>query len=530
MSAIKIPRAESPEAVGVSSGCIKEFIDDLKANNIEMHSLMVIRDGKVAVECYNHPFSANRPHSCYSVSKSVTSTAIGFAVSEGLISLDTLVVDIFPEYRENKKDSYLNQLNIRHLVSMCSGKNVDILKDKGKIDWLDDFMKSPWYAKPGTDFRYVNENIYVLSAIIHKVTGMCIRDYLQPRLFEPLGIDYPFWETDRNGIEAGGWGIYLKTEDIAKIMLCYLQDGKFEGRQVIPEEWTRTATVKHVDNNLGTAPDSSAGYGYCFWMCNLNTPSYRCEGLFGQFGIVFKEYNAVVAFTGAEAITQRVLDSMWKFFPAAFDNAGKEGYVVENLSEELSKLCLEKPLYNSRSILEKRLDGRRIKMRKKLLLNIAGFPMSVLPLAVTYMTTDKAGNIDNIVFNFGDDECSFTWTEGDEKNTVACGMDGKYREGVMRLGGIDYRVLASACWRPRNTLILDIRPIETIAKRRLAFTFDGNKVKMKPSSTPEVVNITKFIKDGAKDILPNEFLVKLAQIVIDYLPVIVEPVHKGKIK
>lgn len=219
MSAIKIPRAESPEAVGVSSGCIKEFIDDLKANNIEMHSLMVIRDGKVAVECYNHPFSANRPHSCYSVSKSVTSTAIGFAVSEGLISLDTLVVDIFPEYRENKKDSYLNQLNIRHLVSMCSGKNVDILKDKGKIDWLDNFMKSPWYAKPGTDFRYVNENIYVLSAIIHKVTGMCIRDYLQPRLFEPLGIDYPFWETDRNGIEAGGWGIYLKTEDIAKIML-----------------------------------------------------------------------------------------------------------------------------------------------------------------------------------------------------------------------------------------------------------------------------------------------------------------------
>jgi len=529
MSNVIIPRAESPEAVGVSSKCILDLIEDFKNSDIEMHSLMVIRHGKVAAECYNYPFSAERPHACYSISKSITSTAIGFAVSEGILSLDTRLIDIFPEYKE-KADENLKQLTIEHLVSMRSGKNTDILKNKAKIDWIDDYMKSPWYAKPGTDFRYVNENIYMLSASLHRLTGMNMRDFLRPRLFEPLGIDYPFWETDQNGIEAGGWGIYLKTEDIAKIMLCYAQGGRFEGKQIIPEEWTKVATMKHADNSLGTSKDASSGYGYCFWICGTDTPAYRCEGMFSQFGIVFKDYDAVLVFTGAEPMTQKTLDCIWRHFPAAFDNAGKEGFVAENFSEAISNLVLDRPSAGDRSGMEKRLEGKVIKMRKKLLLNLVGYPMSVLPLAVTYMTTDKAGNIDNIIFNFGDDVCQFSWSEGDERNKIPCGMDGKYREGLMCLGGIKYKVLAAAKWKSDNELILDIRPVETIAKRRLFFTFkDKNKVVMTPASTPDVKNITNFIKDGAKDIFSNKFVVMLAQKIIDYLPAIVEPVHKGKV-
>ncbi len=222
MATKSIPRAKTPQSVGVSAKVVNEFFKNAQEKNLEYHSFMVIRNGKVAVEWYNEPFDKDTAHSVYSVSKSFTSTAIGFAVSEGLISLDDKVIDFFPEITPKKADPRFETLTVHNLLRMSSGKQPSFLSDKGKIDWIEDFINSPWVFEPGEKFLYINENIFMLSAIINKVTGMSMREYLRPRLFEPLGIDYPFWETNKDGIEAGGWGLYIKTEDLAKFILCYL--------------------------------------------------------------------------------------------------------------------------------------------------------------------------------------------------------------------------------------------------------------------------------------------------------------------
>ncbi|MBQ5883504.1 MAG: serine hydrolase, partial [Clostridia bacterium] len=194
-----LERVKSPEEVGVSSKEIVEFLNDMKENKLEFHSFMILRDGKVACELYRAPFNNETPHSAYSISKTVTAIAAGFAIEEGLFSLDTRIVDIFPEYIPEKVDGRIFKITVRNLLTMTAGISPNLLLDKGKTDWLKEFFKSSFYGEPGT-FRYVNENIFVLSAMICKLSGETLREYLLPRLFLPLGIDFPEWETNGDGI------------------------------------------------------------------------------------------------------------------------------------------------------------------------------------------------------------------------------------------------------------------------------------------------------------------------------------------
>ena len=264
----ELPRAASPEEVGVSSALTEQFLHYIKEQNLEFHSFMVIRHGKIAVEWYNEPYTADTSHSMYSVSKTFSATAIGFAVSEGLLSLDDKVLDFFPEYTPKSDSPYFDKLTVRSLITMTSGKQTNTLEEKGKIDWIEDFINSPWVFEPGTQYLYVNENIYMLCAIIHRVAKTSVVDYLMPRLFEPLGIERPFWETDQNGIEAGGWGLYIKTMDLAKVMTCYLHEGKYKNKQILPKEWVKEATVNQIGDIKMPSKDKDccAGYGYCIWM------------------------------------------------------------------------------------------------------------------------------------------------------------------------------------------------------------------------------------------------------------------------
>lgn len=520
MASKSIPRAKTPQSVGVSAEIVNDFFKNAKHKNLEYHSLMVIRNGKVAVEWYNEPFDKDTNHSVYSVSKSFTSTAIGFAVSEGLVSLDDKLLDFFPEHTPKKPDPRFDKLTIHNLLRMSSGKKASILSDKGKVDWIDDYINSPWVFEPGEKFLYVNENIYMLSAIINKVTGMTMREYLRPRLFEPLGIDYPFWETDKNGIEAGGWGLYLKTEDLAKFILCYLKDGKYKGEQVIPKEWVHLATSKQIDNEYhrpGT--DSSCGYGYCFWRDRLG--GFRADGMFSQFGIAFPEYNAVVVVTSSISDEQDGLDGVFEFFPKAFVEAD------DNTELELASATA--PALSEHPKKEQEINDRYIKFRKKLILNLMGFPVSVLPLAITYMMTDKAGNIDMVKFDFNGEECTFRWSEGKEHNQIPLGMDGHYRYSTMTLGGIDFKVCANATWIDDNTLLVSIRPIQTVGKRNMLFSFRPNdKVVMTPSSTPYVGDILASLNGFFDQAIANKALRSLFKKFLQGILPFVEPKHYGK--
>ncbi len=530
-----LPRAACPEEAGVSTAELTAFVRDLEESGIANHSFMILRHGVVAAEAFVPPFAPEIPHALYSFSKSVSATAVGFAIDEGLISLDTLVKDVFPEYKQRRPDENYQRLTVRHLMTMTSGREPSLIADKAKIDWIQNFIDAPVKSMPGEQFRYTNENIYMLCAIVSRVSGMSVVDYLTPRLFEPLHIDRPFWETDQKGIEAGGWGLYLKTEDMAKFILCYLNKGVYNGRQVIPQWFAEDAVKPLVDNRNNEAEqnDSSNGYGYCFWHNYHVENCSRADGMFSQFGILMPDYDAALILTDGHPDEQYVRDCIWRHFPKAFQNV-REAPSPEEAEEYRALIASRRipPLpRRQHSPLEKALSGRRMRFNKTVLLNAFGYPMSMLPLPVTYMTTDKAGNIDNVSLLFDGDVCRILWSEGDEMNCVPCGMDGRYHRGKMRLGGIDYVTLASAAWKNEVQLEMEIRPIETVASRKLLFTFNMEKgvVSIRPGSTPDIMELARSLAPAMDSLVTNGTVNRALKKALSHAGEIIEPTLIGRI-
>ncbi len=524
---VRLPRADYPEQVGISSKTIHELIEDFRAHNVEVHSIMILRDGKVAYETWAAPYSADYPHMMYSVSKSFTSTAVGFAIDEGLMTLETRLIDIFPEYRPKAKDENLEKLNVHHLLSMQSGKNVSVFSDKAKNHWIKDYFDSAWKFSPGDGhWQYISENQYMLCAMLTRITGMSVVEYLTPRLFEPLGIDVPFWEHDVDGIEAGGWGLYLKTEDLAKFMYCYQQHGMFNGKQVIPEKWTYLAQKQQANNSPFTnVIDSQCGYGYCFWRCG-GINGYRADGMFSQFGIISNDDDIIYVMTAGEINEQKTRDCIWRHFDKLIIE--NDGEPTPEVKPELGALPddLEAREHSS---FEKQLKGKTISMQINPILNAAGFPFSMLPIPIVYMSGDRAGNVDNIVFRFDGDTCTMTWDEGDEHNTILCGMDGKARTSPITLAGMNFTAFSTAAWIDESTIEVHMRPVGGICMRKIKLSFNGHIVTLRPSSQMPISAMAESLALDVDSFFPP-ILHKFGLVAFDQLPGIIDAPILGRIK
>lgn len=314
----QLPRA-TPESQGVSSEVIREYILTADREVNSMHSFMLVRHGKVIAEAWWAPESADKPHILWSLSKSFTSTAVGLAIAEGKLSIDDPVLKFFPEDAPEKASANLRSMRVRDLLTMNAGHQ-DELNWREQTDWAKAFLAHPVPHKPGTHFRYNTPATYMLSAIVQKVTGQTVLDYLTPRLFEPLGIEKPVWENSPQGISIGGYGLYLRTEDIAKFGQLYLQKGNWNGKQLIPESWISMATSKQVSNGSNPDSDWDQGYGFQFWRCRHG--AFRGDGKDGQFCIVLPEQDAVVAITAHTGNMQAELNVVWdKLLPAFHDKA-----------------------------------------------------------------------------------------------------------------------------------------------------------------------------------------------------------------
>lgn len=321
-----IPRS-TPEAEGVSSAAIQTFIESYKKEKHELHSVMIIRHGKVISEAWWSPYAPELKHSMYSVSKSWTSTAVGFAVSENKLKVTDKVLSFFPEYAELASQDFLKDLTVKDLLTMSVGHKTEPLRSVIVMqpDWVLGFLKTPISYVPGTHFLYNTLATYMLSAIVQKVTGQSLINYLEPRLFKPLGISGVDWEYDSKGINTGGWGIRVKTEDMAKLGLTYLNGGKYNGKQIISNAWVKEATQKHIDQNPEASQakkDSSdwlQGYGYQFWRCRNG--AFRADGAYGQYIVMMPEQDAVVVITSESMDLQDDLNVIWQHLLPAF---GKE--------------------------------------------------------------------------------------------------------------------------------------------------------------------------------------------------------------
>lgn len=292
----------SPEEAGVSSAGILRFLDEWEKvrKTIQLHSLIVLRHGKIVWKMNVAPYSDRTVHTMYSLSKSFTSAAAGFAVSEGLLRWDDSVVDILPEEVPEGREDVLRPITLEALLCMGSGldKASDSPSPDPAVTWARHVLSHEVQYPVMTHFSYNSFGTYLVSCMIQKVTGQTVRDYLIPRLFAPLGIETPEWDQSPEGISCGGFGLHLATESIARFGQCLLQRGKWQGKQVLPEGWVELATREHIANYEGHPQEGNEwgqGYGFQFWRCIGGR--YRGDGAMGQGCFVDERQDMVIAVT-----------------------------------------------------------------------------------------------------------------------------------------------------------------------------------------------------------------------------------------
>ena len=317
--AAELPRS-APEAQGVSSVDLLAFVEALDAAGDAavadgLHSVMVVRHGHVVADGWWAPYKPELRHQLYSLSKSFTSTAVGIAAAEGKLRIDDPVLEFFPTEAPADPSAHLKAMRVRDLLRMATGHHGEPPHLRSE-PWVRQFLAHPVPFKPGTHFLYNTPATFMQSAIVQKATGEKLIDYLGPRLFAPLGIEGATWEESPEGMSVGGFGLSVRTGDIATFGQMLLQRGTWEGRQIVPVAWVEEATSRQVANGSNPDSDWDQGYGYQFWRCRHG--AFRGDGAFGQSCIVLPEEDAVVAITSGTRDMQRVLDIVWKKLLPAF--------------------------------------------------------------------------------------------------------------------------------------------------------------------------------------------------------------------
>jgi CubicO group peptidase (beta-lactamase class C family) len=311
-NAEQLPRS-TPESEGVSSSGIIDFLNAVDtATRVELHSFMLIRHGKVIAEGWWEPYGPDYKHLLYSASKTFTATGIGLAISENLLKLSDKVVSFFPYSLPDSISDFMKELTVKHLLTMSVGQDPEPRSMGNNGDWIQTFLSTEPIYEPGTVFKYNNMATFMLSAIVQQVTGQTLFDYLQPRIFQPLGIRGIDWDLNPQGINLGMIGLRLRTEDLAKFGQLLMQNGLWNKKQLIPESWVKEATSMKIESNdpSNKLPKDLNDWvqGYCYQMWRGRNNSVRLDGMAGQFVILFPDMDAVVVLTANARNTQDELN------------------------------------------------------------------------------------------------------------------------------------------------------------------------------------------------------------------------------
>lgn len=395
---MQIPHA-TPAEMGVEPSAVLKVYRQLGEKGYGPHGLMLLRHGHILAEGWWKPWDSRLPHMLYSLSKSFTSMAVGFAVQEGLLSLSDKVVSFFPDKLPAPPCAYMQEMTVRHLLTMSTGHSREpyIFSHKLPSDCVAEFLHSYVDLQPGSRFLYNTPGSYMLSAIVQKVSGQSTRDFLIPRLFQPLGIETPRWEACPQGISMGGYGLNLKTEDIAKFGLFLLHKGSWEGKQLLNPQWIEEASSAQVENY--GEKDWGRGYGYQLWRC-MPEEGFRGDGAFGQYCILLPKQDMVIAMNSGSSYMQEELETFWDILLPAVHDAPLPPQPEEQaaLDEALSSLSYPFP------------EGT------------AGSELAAAVSDVTYALSPNPA-LDHLCFHFGE-QASVTLRRGERECTLPIG----YRE------------------------------------------------------------------------------------------------------
>jgi hypothetical protein len=433
------PRSQ-PEEQGITSACITSFLEAIKADHLELHSIMLLRHGHIVAEGWWHPYEAQLPHMLFSLSKSFTSTAIGLAVAEGILTLDDRVVSYFPEDLPNEVSANLSAMQIRHLLMMGTGHaqdTMDSLWSQEDGNWAKAFLQAPVEFTPGTHFVYNTGATYMLSAILQKASGEKLLDYLQPRLLDPLGIHNATWETCPRGVNTGGFGLNITTEDIAKFGQLYLQRGVWNGSQLLSANWIEEATSKQISNGDGGDNDWIQGYGYQFWLCRHG--AYRGDGAFGQYCIVLPDQDAVIAITAGLNDMQAVLNQVWRFLLPGMHS---------------HNIPLDEPAF---ALLENQLKALKLVPAQVQ----RHSPKEALISEQVYRMEENSIKFETFSLRFEQEEATMIITNPNGEHVIRMGC-GEWIVGNSRINqGKEQRSASSFTWRDNDTLEITLQLLET---------------------------------------------------------------------
>lgn len=491
-----LPRSV-PEAEGVSSQGILDFLDAAGKSRNEFHSFIFLRHGKVIAEGWWNPYKPELRHTLYSTSKSFTATAVGFAVSEKRLSVNDKVISFFPDQLPDTVSHFLADLKVKDLLSMSAGQDPDptfkiVTNDS---NWVKSFLALPLVHEPGTKFLYNTLATYMLSAIVQKVTGEKVIDFLKPRLFDPLAIEGMDWEIDPHGINTGGWGLRLKTEDMAKFGQLFLQKGKWNGNQVLPAVWVEEATTTKIfqapdaPQSKKDSSDWMQGYCYQMWRCRHN--AFRADGAYGQYIIVMPDKDAVIAITAETPDMQNELNLVWDYLLPAI----KTGTLPENaalsttLKQKLSLLALPLPAKGNSPVVVSQISGK------------------------TFVFEQNYKHLGTIKFQFTDSVCKASLMIDSASYNFSFGSE-QWITGETTLTGPNLLLLAKAHfaglpparrvagsygWKDEKTLELMLRYIESPHTEIITCRFDNEKISVGFRNSYAPDNIQPELKGIVRD-------------------------------
>lgn len=272
---------------------LTDFRLTVQEQNLNIYGIHVYQNGKTLAA---HRFRSDDRINLCSGAKTFVAVGVGIALDEGLFRLQDKVLGYFPEYQSIAVEGAEN-IKIEHLLQMTSGHMTEAFSKYDSMDRAELFFQTPLMTTPGTYFFYEDLCTYMLGRIIEAVTGDNLLEYLKPRLFDKLEIVNPQWHTCLHGHTSCAGGLYLTTEEYARLGILLLHEGIYKGRRVVSESYVQQMHSKWVDTSYKNDPETQQGYGYQIWKCSREH-TYRANGMYGQVCIILEDYNAVITFTG----------------------------------------------------------------------------------------------------------------------------------------------------------------------------------------------------------------------------------------
>jgi len=468
-----LPRS-APEMQGISSSVINDLFDAMDKSDIEFHSVMVMRNGYVIGEGWWAPYAPQYKHTLHSLSKSFTSAAVGLAIHEGHFTVETPVISFFPDMLPKEVSPNLAAMKVKHLLTMTTGHAVDNGLRTDAMPWVRGFLNAPIVYEPGTFYLYNTTASYMLSAIVQKTTGKTVLEFLKPRLLDPLKIEGADWQVSPQGINTGGYGLRIRTEDIASFSQLYLNKGKWKGKQILPEAWVEASSKEqwHFSSNPfgGKTPkehdDWQQGYGYQFWRTQHN--GFRSDGLYGQFGIVLPDEQTVVAITEQSFNTQKTLNFVWDILVPG----------------------LQKNILPANSGAEQKLKTKENSLQVKFPAAATGSPMIDAVSSKEFILDSNSLGAKKISFHFNKSYGEMIVKYDNGNRNLYFGMDNweTKKNGtklntqlpfyVDSLPDVTSAVAANATWKDADTLYLEIRPVETVTGDSVTCHFTRNTITL----------------------------------------------------